>query len=821
MQLLQKSRIVTLFTLMLLFTGIQQAFAEEHTPDYYDTNVRDHFKHQRWTEGKKLLNKAMVSYGDLSVINELQGWYYYHFKQYTQARFFLYKSLRDDKSNQHSRELLVNVEEETRNYSSAICYINEILEYNPYDRGWWRRKINIFRKMGNQQEADRLLARLRQIYPNDPQIKKDIDYQMELNLATYKKRGDLDGMIKSLRQLIHTYPNNGDNYLQLSNILLQQGKTAEAAEVAAQGVRNSRSAALVRKHVGILAEQGRYSEALSYVKECQKTLHIPGLDGLVAGLEEDAARNSISNDPYIMYGKIYERTHNSDALTFLLNTSIARGYDEDALFYISEAKKGRGDNFDLLYKEYCVNKRMGNTKQANKLLEKIGQMAPGNEEIREELATLHFNKASEAMFTGSYDDAIAELQYVLTHSTDSEMKQSCERRLYNCFIETKDYTNATAQLNSIKGSLEPYRYNLMRADLLKSQGKNGEALKVLKEAYENSSSPTEKLSYADSYEEIVYPIIKGLMEQNLMKPANEMAMEAVEICPNSQLLYHQAISTSDVLGKNQDYVRLVSQARSKFPDDPYFIVKEAGIYAKDGDYEAARTLIRPLLDTYVGDSAIINAYVGNCEMQALKLRKDKNYNEALNACNDALVWRADNKELLYTKGLIFEDLHQYDSAYYYQRKHEPSLMELKEFKHHLETLQYKKAKNTIAIEYSHMVNGPNNKRQSIAHASYTRKYEKNSYEFTFGYAGRDGMADKAYDVDTQEPGGTGVQGGFNWTHQWRKNSTFTVGGSAATKYFPVFAVKGAIDFFDVKLGRNFPVDIQGHAAVRWIRSYSK
>ena len=113
----------------------------EKNPGYYEETVRSHFKQGQWAAGKKLLDEGMKEYSYVSALNELMGQYYYHFKQYDKARYYLINSLKDDNSNHQSRELLVKVEEETKNYSSAIVYVNELLEVSPYSEPLWRKKI--------------------------------------------------------------------------------------------------------------------------------------------------------------------------------------------------------------------------------------------------------------------------------------------------------------------------------------------------------------------------------------------------------------------------------------------------------------------------------------------------------------------------------------------------------------------------------------------------------------------------------------------------------------------------------------------------------
>ena len=193
-----------------------------HTPDYYDATVRKAFKRGDWEGGKRLLDEGLEHYPDISPLQELAGAYYYHKKMYDDARYHLVKSVRDNNGNVDAKQLLVKVEETTRNYSSAICYVNELLEVNPYWKGLWRKKIELYRKQGNNDEADRLLKRICKIYPNDQQLQKDLSYYTEQKYINEKRKGNKGAAIESLRELVNANPYNEEYYLTLSNMLLQQ-----------------------------------------------------------------------------------------------------------------------------------------------------------------------------------------------------------------------------------------------------------------------------------------------------------------------------------------------------------------------------------------------------------------------------------------------------------------------------------------------------------------------------------------------------------------------------------------------------------------------
>ena len=219
-----------------------------HTPDYYESNVRSMFGREQWEAGKQLLDEGLSIYPDVNGLNELCGRYHYRKKDYDTARYFLVRAVRDNPENVEAKQLLIKVEDETRNYSSAICYVNELLEINPYWQGLWRKKIELYRKQGNVEEADRLLRRLRQIYPNDSTVQRDYVYRLEESYQERRKSGDKEKAVALLRDLVEVSPQNEGYYLDLVNLLLQQGNTEEAIQTAGVGVsRIPRSSALIIK----------------------------------------------------------------------------------------------------------------------------------------------------------------------------------------------------------------------------------------------------------------------------------------------------------------------------------------------------------------------------------------------------------------------------------------------------------------------------------------------------------------------------------------------------------------------------------------------
>ena len=785
----------------------------EKNPGYYDEMVRNYFKSGQWAAGKKLLDEGMKEYSYVSALNELMGQYYYHFKLYDKARYHLINALKDDNSNHQARELLVKVEEETKNYSSAIVYVNELLEVSPYSEHLWRKKIALYRYLGNDHEADILLERLRSIYPENERIQKDWNYRMEMKYLQQHKEGDAQAQFGTLRQLIQISPKNPEYYMALSNLLLQYGHDAEAAEIAGEGSVTTNSPSLVEKKVGILAGMNRFDEARAYLASLKHTQYSSLATRLSKDLQMDAARASQMNDPYIQYAKAYDTNHSSEALTFLLNTSISRGYYDDALEYIAETKKQQGNKEtpELLYKEYLVNRRLGNVTRANNLLNKLYDMNPDNEEVATELARINNDKAQEFMRYEQYDEAIPLLIKASQDKVDPELRKASMLKLFNCYLMSKQYSDAQQTLDEYN-RLFPYNaYRQQKARVYAEQGLPTKALDVLREGYLYGSDSL-KSEYANIYEEIATPYIKDLIEQGMLFIADSQIKDAVEICPNSNSILRMGITTSQLLRNEEQAMKYIQIGREEFPDDPLFIIKEAQMCQVQGDDRQAIDIMSPLLETYIGDSTVIGTYVASCQSLAQKYMKKKQYDSAMALVDSALTIWPTHTELLYTKGLIYKDMREYDKAFEYMNMYKPSLAELPAHRRLLNDVLSKTYSNTLEFEYQQARRGTSPSISANAAARYTRRTLRNEYTFELNYLGRDGTADEG--ASEMVEGGTGVMVGGQLKHHFSKqfNAYGKVGW--ANKYFPEWTIKGGVSY---ELPRSWTLNLDG--SFRRIQTY--
>lgn len=800
------SVLLLLATIAVAMAGPLWGDKEEiHTPDYYEQAVRRDFRNGEWERGKGVLDKAMDIYPDLSPLNELAGRYWYHHKRYDESRFYLIRALRADPENVVAREYLVEVEDRTRNYSTAISLVNELLEGQPYDRWLWTRKIDLYRKQDNVVEADRLLERLYHIYPNDSTIRKRYVGRLEDNYQNLGRQ-DRGAAIERLQQLIKINPWNEGYYYDLTNLQLQMGDENAALSAVSQGLaRFPRSSRLAGKKIGILAQQGRYNEAM----ELAKASGGAGYDALLM----EAARAANQQDPYTLYGRAYERSHSDEALTYLLNTSITRGYDQDALFYIAEAKKRHGPTLELSMKEYEVYKRMGNDSAADGIIARLYEQYPDNYDVADEVASRRMARALPMMVDGLHDEAIPLLRGALAAAREPEVREAAISRLYVCYLAGQKWAEADSTLDLLHRDF-PARTDYVgkKADLYARQGRWPEALEFLRDIIARAPADEPVTQYVDAYEEIAVPAIKDMQARGALPAAHQEARRLLDMSPRSRDALALNIGLADRLSLIEEYDSIVARACAAYPDDVAFMVKRAATYNRNNEPERSIDMLRPQLDVLPGDTSLVGAFSASSEQLAFGEMDRHEPQRAIAPLDTALRFDRDNISLLYAKGLAYEKMKLYDSAYVYQKHYRPSLMEVDEFKQHLRGLRSHGYRNVISLEYLQGRYGAEDIITSVGTASFTRIGRRDTWTATVNYAGRDG----GFTPADQVPGGQGVQLGGEWNRTFSPLWSGQAAAAWGSKYFPSLSLSlGAT--------RTLPHDweLTGRLGFRLIDTYKK
>lgn len=794
------------------------------TTAYYEQTIRQRIKKQDWAGAKTLLDEGIKKYPQMSALNELMGQYYLHQAEtnrrsqrsadadYDKARYYLIRAITIDEKNVQARYHMLQLETDTRHYSSAIVYCNDLLEENPYNEHLWRKKIDLYRQLGNHDEADRLLERIYTIYPGDDQLRKDLVESKTIRARQLRNKGDVQGQEYALRQLIDLDPKNAEHHLALTNLLYNSGRMAEAIEAAGRGAAETRKLEFVTKRAGMLCEANRHREAIAYIKAFMGNDKGGALAKLLQDLEMEAARAAQYNDPYTAYAKIYDTHHSQEALDYLVNTSMQRWYLDDAAVYIDEALKRDANSQKLLYSQYLVQKRLGNTRQAHNLLERLYERFPDNDDIAEEMMLLLLDNAKELIEREQYAEAAPILEQIYRSRAYPYLREAAFLRLYNCYLQTRQYEKAERLLFQADGT----RPIAQTAALYNAWGKPKKALDFLADSLQRCAS-TDTLTrrlIRYTYEEVSLPYVKSLLAAGRVVEAHSVLQKAVTICPDNNDLLRYAIAAAQRKGDTPALASYVEQGRTYYPADPYFILKDAQLRHMAGNHRATLDQIAPLLNEYVGDTLLVNLYVESCVDIAEDLLRNKEPDEALLILQTAHDIAPDNTQLYYLEARAYEEKKEWKAAAEHYRKYRPGYAEWAEYRHHLEEIARHTQANTLTLEYQVARPGNEDVISGNAYLDYARRCtERSIINFGLAYAGRDGATAQSDTEMTR--GGTGLQLTAGWEYRFAKRFTGKIEAAAATRYFPI--VMGRLAG-NVDIRRDW--QLTAYASYRLLRSYA-
>jgi len=651
--------------------------------------------------------------------------------------------------------------------------VNELREPRPYDAELWRKKIALYRLQGNDIEANRLLKRIRVIYPQDEQFKKDYLYSLQVQSSQEKKKGNIEEAIKMEQETLRLNPKDEEAYLTLTNTYLLSGDKDKALTYVNRGLQNlPNNQELINRKIGILSEMNRPVEAVEFIQqEMKKGNKSPQMLKNYNDLLAQAALYQNQSDPYVLYGKLYENNpSNAEALDYLINNSLTKGYYTDAAVYIEKGIKSRGRTKDLLSKKYTYLMLSGQDKEAYKVLEELFSKYPNDADIRNNYLQYRYNRGQQLAQQGRYTEAIPDLQWVAAQPS-FEWREDAIAALYGAYLNNHQYDKALEQAELL---IQQYPQSkggfLKKATALAALGQYPQALDIYEKLIRESDTKDNDL-YVSGYEETALAYIKYLNEKGDATTAYEQQKKLMMLKENSNQGLRYIVATSALLKKEDEGLSYAQKGKALYPDDFYFVEQEAYAYTRTDRPQEGINALEPYLEKYAYNKDLSKAYAEAAEKQAQKEYKQRDYDQAQNTLLKALQYDPLNKDLQYERGRIFEGQKQYDSAYYYQRQFNPSLVELAEFKRHLNYLKYKTYKNEMQFSYQQN-QLKDTKLPGIFTGLYHRYQPKNTYTLGLSSSGR---ADKR-----------AFQGQVGWTHIVNYKWYFDIDAALSNHYFPEY-----------------------------------
>ena len=569
-------------------------------------------------------------------------------------------------------------------------------------------------------------------------------------MSNVLQKNTLDETANELERWIDLDPNHLEYYLELIGIYQRMGEFERAIGTANRGlIHFPRNTQLVEKEVAILSDLGLYAQALQVAQKYEP--HGKAYRYLL----QEVAADARLRDPYDVHGRLYAETHDRDALTYLINTSLTRGYDEDARQYIKDAMQLEGRTPQLLMKQYALEKRAGNENNRRRLLQELFDNQPTDEDLRAEYADMMLE--------------LANMDLAQEQWTDADLHLSRAAELMS--VNDEQWPATMSKRIAVAGRL----------------GRYDEALSRYQQAA--ADDPDNQPRYASAYEDLMAVHLKSLIENENFEEVLRESQALLTVLPKSEVALRSCINASQTLQREDLYRQYARQGYEAYPDNPYFIVKQAIALQHQGRHVEAVALVNPSPNTQhpTSNTQLQAAHAGISQEWATELLKDHMPEMALSVVDSALIYNGNNRELLYTRGLICEQLKQYDKAYYYQKRYyEPSNAEQPEYFQHMRYLRFRSLKNRIDATYTHAAYDTRSDAlasrghlYSVATMAYSRLFRHDTFTGQLSYKGIDGY----HEDNEQEAGGVGLELMAQWDHTFNHRWSGMANISYSTKFF--------------------------------------
>lgn len=751
---------------------------------------------------KQVIDRNLAKTPKDSDLRMFLGKYYVLRKHYDKARYELNKAVEYNPGNVDAKQLLVTVETETKRYSSAICYVNELLEVNPYWRGLWRKKIELYRLQGNKVEADRLLKRISQIFPDDSEIQTDIVYQAELSANTLRKNGKIDDAIEINKLLLQERPNQLATYLDLINSYIKTGDYPAALATTERGLNHfANNGALIDKKISILDHENRYDEILSLLQQQMKIGGSASYTSKYNYFLVEAARYAKANDPAVLYGKILANdAGNEEAFQYVFNFTVAQQQYDEALDILHRFMTVRGNSKVLSLKELDVYKLKGDKNKINQITKSLFQSYPTDSDIKAAYLNVLTGEIRDHMASQEYKTAFPKLNEVLRHG-DPEQQAFALNGLYNAYFQTGQFSDALILLKE-KITQDPSNDDLYikLAGIYERQQQYEQAAEIYEQLFLKVAED-KKSNYLSGYHVLV---------QKIIKEANEAGQYALAYAWSERWLKHDqenkdalmyAVNLSYQLKEYAKMLNYARHANKVYPNDIQFKLKLLTANMLNGaavkeKYHA----VQQEINLYPFNEQVQLSFVQFSKDYGQQLLKERSNTELIQVMNSALDYQPADKEMKYLKGLAYENLHQFDSAYFYQRYYEPTYLEQEDFKAHLNYLSQRGLKNQVGLYHLRTRFGDMSNIQTISTFEYSRLSSIDTYTARFNYAGRDE--------------GKGVQAQLEWGRSWSPKWSSRVDLAYSKMFFPKLAAQ-------VALSRTLEKEWETEVAIGYRKLYSE
>ena len=273
------------------------------------------------------------------------------------------KAIEIDPASTDARIALASIKYYQDDFNGALKILADVPKKNEDDLGILRLKVNIFNRLGDDQQAETLLRRLITLHPKEQQFRNML-------ISFYLQHKRQDDAIKELRDFTVVDPSDTNAELALVNLLnAVKGSAAASAELAARVKAGGPVFPYQIALAKIDAAQGKFEDA--------KAL----LDKLISGSKEsnDVAtaritlaelyvqRNDVASAEPLVSEILKTDSRNTDGLRLRASIAMAHNRLDDAIGDLRTALNNQPQSPVLLSNLGSAYERQGSIELADKM----------------------------------------------------------------------------------------------------------------------------------------------------------------------------------------------------------------------------------------------------------------------------------------------------------------------------------------------------------------------------------------------------------------------------------------------------------------------
>lgn len=490
---------------------------------------------------------------------------------------------------------LVNMEDLACNYLQALEYADMGLKYFPNDRDILLKKLNIYQKMGDWMESNRLADYLFDRFSADPFI-RSVYLEYKLAVARqYSHRGYIEIAKRAYEAVLEQDPLNKEALTAIFSLDIRSGNYESSLAFTNRALQSTpNSYEYLMKKLSILGAMSRYVEAIEVVEKLMK-LYPTNADvqRLNTYVRMEAGRFYMNTDPYLLFAAVLDREpNNRDALNYMINICFSRGNELLALQWVNFGLKGSPNDFELLKRKLGILEELKRYGAASVIAESMFRDNP-NDFNKANFLELRTLAAKQYMNEMEYDSAIVALRSVLFYDRSNV---AATNYLINIYTIQKRYDDALRAIDEaltfypndehllFKKSvvLEGYqRYTDAAAiskQLLEAHPENRQYLASLIE--QSMAAGRQAMQYDDYYNTI--KVLRDVLDK---QPDNVDALNYI-------------INVESAIRDYDSALYYVDQGLLYYPDSKDFLFRKSLVYADAKQYKTAYEISGPLFKQY-------------------------------------------------------------------------------------------------------------------------------------------------------------------------------------------------------------------------------